>query len=118
MLTCINFFWSKGEPKGYYLAQLRIFAETRKSQMKTKLTLSVDDKIVTKMKRDARQRGKSLSGYIEELGSKQRSLPDKQKQALRRLLDNLNNPKIKPIKAISKKIFKQMRLKHLKAKYG
>lgn len=84
--------------------------------MKTKLTLTVDDKIVIKMKRDARTRGKSLSGYIEDLGGAQTSIPDRKQQAIKKLLAMLD--KQNPTKSVNKKTAEKLRLKYLKKKHG
>jgi len=53
--------------------------------MKAKLTLSIDDKAIIKMKRDARQRGKSLSAYIQELGIGKGLFPAKRGKRSRNL---------------------------------
>ncbi|GEM_PF-1991395 len=92
---------------------IRIFAKY--VTMKTKLTLSIDSKIVRKAKRDAKGKGKSLSKLFEEKMSG-KALPDKRKTAmlqLKKLLDEA-----KPTKAKSKRIEQKERLEHLMRKYG
>lgn len=83
--------------------------------MKTKLTLSIDSKIVRKAKSDAKGKGKSLSKLFEEKMSG-RVLPDKRKAAMKRLLKMLQESK--PTKAKSKQAEKKERLAHLRKKYG
>lgn len=83
--------------------------------MKTKLTLSIDSKIVRKAKSDAKGKGKSLSKLFEEKMSG-KTLPDKRKAAIKDLLQLLK--KAKPTKAKPKHIEQKERLKHLRKKYG
>lgn len=81
--------------------------------MKTKLTLSIDDKAVYKLKRKARQHGKSLSAFMQDSAN---GVNDERKKAWDGLKKILR--KSKRTKSVSEKTLKQQRIKHLLKKHG
>lgn len=83
--------------------------------MKTKLTLSIDAKIVRNAKKDAKAQGKSVSKLFEQKMTGKK-LPDKRKAAMKHLLKLLDDAK--PTRAKPKHIQQKERLEHLKRKYG
>ena len=84
--------------------------------MKTKLTLTVDKKIIEEVKRTARKQRKSVSKLFEEKMSPERSLPDKKKSPLLRLKKLLDASK--PVKAKSRQVEEKLRSQYLMKKYG
>jgi len=85
--------------------------------MKTKLTLTVQKDIIEKAKKEAKDRGISLSQLFEDLFDKKELKPKKteEQKAARRLLDLLE--KSEPTQA-STKSDKEIIAEHLIKKYG
>lgn len=83
--------------------------------MKSKLTLSINSKILKRAKRTARAKGKSLSKIFEEKMAGP-EVPDKKKVALLRLKKLLKEAK--PVQALSEQEEQKRKANYLKKKYG
>ncbi|HUM47358.1 MAG TPA: DUF6364 family protein [Chitinophagales bacterium] len=83
--------------------------------MKTKLTLTVSDRIIRKAKRHSRKTGKSLSRMFEELfeADEKSALKTEAQRAAERLLQQLEKPR--PVKTLNDKTLLK---KHLTKKYA
>ena len=83
--------------------------------MKTKLTLTVSDRVIRKAKRHSRRTGKSLSRMFEELFDVDEKTPLKSEaqRAAERLLRQLENSK--PVKMLNDEALLR---KHLTKKYA
>ena len=83
--------------------------------MKTKLTLTVSDRVIRKAKRHSKKTGKSLSRMFEELfdADEKSPLKTETQRAAERLLNQLG--KSKSVKTLSDKVLLQ---KHLTKKYA
>ncbi|MCY7410033.1 MAG: DUF6364 family protein [Chitinophagales bacterium] len=83
--------------------------------MKTKLTLTVNERVILRAKRHSKKTGKSLSRMFEELfeAGEQTPMKTEAARAAGRLLDHLE--KSKPVKTLNDKSLLQ---KHLIKKYG
>jgi hypothetical protein len=83
--------------------------------MKTKLTLTVSDRVIRKAKRHSKKTGKSLSRMFEELfdADEKSPLKTEAQRAAERLLNQLEKSKV--VKTLSDKTLLQ---RHLKKKYA
>ena len=83
--------------------------------MKTKLTLTVSDRVIRKAKRHSRKTGKSLSRMFEELfdADERSPLKTEAQRAAENLLDLLE--KSKPVKTFNDT---ELLKKHLRKKYA
>ena len=83
--------------------------------MKTKLTLTVSDRVIRKAKRHSRKTGKSLSRMFEELfdADEKSPLKTEDQRSAERLLLQLE--KSKPVKTLDDKALLK---KHLKQRYA
>src|ERR1043165_7737743 len=103
-----DFFFHQVIPNYTYLCHQHVL-------MKTKLTLTVSDRVIRKAKRHSRKTGKSLSRMFEELFDEDKKAPLKSEaqRAAERLLRQLGNSK--PIKVLNDEALLQ---KHMRKKYA